>query len=329
MTDLSCSVCENSSGNSRFTAREMMFGRRDEFLYMECGQCGCVALQDVPRDLSSYYPADYYSQQPTLYPRSGLRHFIRRQRALYCLHGKNPLGWLVTKRYGRPAADIFGSPDYYKWLKTCGVALTSRIADVGCGAGSLLYRLHDDGFTDLTGIDPFVDKTQQIAQGFRILKQDIYSVDERFDLVMLHHTFEHMPEPARALRHLYTLLNPRCFLLIRIPVASSFAFRKYRQHWAQLDAPRHLLLHTLASMKMLAQQSGFLFQDVVFDSSDFQFWASEQYARDIPLKDKRSYNVNPAESVFSKEDIVGYQTAADQLNRDQDGDSACFYFYKP
>jgi len=96
----------------------------------------------------------------------------------------------------------------------------------------------------------------------------------------------------------------------------------------QLDAPRHLFLHTLKSMEILAAGSGFKVRDVVFDSTDFQFWASEQYQRDIPLKDKRSYALDPANSLFSPSEILRFKETARELNRNGEGDSACFYLYK-
>jgi hypothetical protein len=39
-----------------------------------------------------------------------------------------------------------------------------------CGAGVLLYRLRDHGFTDLTGIDPY--PTEYFGSGMRILRKN-------------------------------------------------------------------------------------------------------------------------------------------------------------
>jgi hypothetical protein len=82
-------------------------------------------------------------------------------------------------------------------------------------------------------------------------------------------------------------------------------------------------------MQLLAGDAGFRLADVVWDSNEFQFWASEQYARDIPLRSERSYGVNPANSVFSNADIQRFRWRASELNASGQGDSACFYLLKP
>ena len=177
-------------------------------------------------------------------------------------------------------------------------------------------------------VDPFINESIHYAPGFDVLRQELSDTDGEFDLIMLHHTFEHMPEPASVLQHIYRLLRPRRYALIRIPVASSLAYRLYGRHWVQLDAPRHLFLHSVESVRLVAERAGFQVADVVFDSSEFQFWGSEQYANDVPLKDGRSYAVNADKSMFDESQIREFRQRASELNVSGEGDSACFYLYK-
>jgi SAM-dependent methyltransferase len=327
-TDRPCKICGHRSGHKTLVAREMMFGWRDEFDYLECGGCGCLQLSNVPLDLGHYYPDDYYPSMSQETRTTGLKKLLWHHRASYCLTGRGLIGRALVKKYGRPSAGIFGRPDYYRWLSKCGVDFSSPILDVGCGSGVLLFRLHNDGFTNLTGVDPFMKQSIKNRPGFVIKKQHLFDVEQEFDLVMLHHTFEHMPEPAKVLGHIRQILRPAGHALIRIPVASSFAYRAYGANWAQLDAPRHLFLHSVKSVRLLAQQVGLGVREVVFDSDEFQFWASEQYVRDIPLKDRRSYAVSPRESMFSEREIDAFRRRADELNTRGDGDSACFYLHR-
>lgn len=74
--------------------------------------------------------------------------------------------------------------------------------------------------------------------------------------------------------------------------------------WVQPDAPRHLFLYTGQTFRAPAEESGFALDEVVYDPTAFQFWGREQYARDIPLADGRSYFVNPENSVFSAEEVA-------------------------
>jgi len=49
--DESCKICQNAQDNRFHTAREMSFGLRDQFIYLECGHCGCVQIVEIPSDM--------------------------------------------------------------------------------------------------------------------------------------------------------------------------------------------------------------------------------------------------------------------------------------
>lgn len=104
--------------------------------------------------------------------------------------------------------------------------------------------------------------------------------------------------------------------------------KRYGTNWVQLDAPRHLFLHTNQSLQILSDKTGFKIADVVFDSTELQFWGSEQYLKDIPFRDKKSFAENPRKSIFSKKQIASYKKMALELNKSKKGDSANFYLYK-
>lgn len=316
-------ICNVATENELYIAREMMFGFRDEFEYFECSNCGCLQIINPPDDLSKYYPNGYASfQEP---PKVMLRdHFVKdylkRKRLQYTLLGNSLIGWCLTKAYGAPV--------YIDWFTRAKLRPEYEILEIGCGTGELLLELKHEGFRHLTGVDPFIDDDILYSNGVKVLKRELEKIEGQFDFIMLHHCFEHMPQPLSALKQLHTILKPNRFVLIRIPFASSFAWREYGVNWVQMDAPRHFFLHTLNSMNILASQAGFEIADVVFDSKEFQFWASKQYLRDIPLMDDTSYSFNPEKSIFSKEQIAAFKVEAEKLNSMNAGDQACFYLYK-
>jgi SAM-dependent methyltransferase len=316
MTEHDCRICRNVEGNETFTAREMMFGTRDAFAYVRCGACGCVHIACVPEDLGRYYPADYYAYAPPR--REGrARALLQRLRADHLLGRPNPVGWFITRRRGVPQAIAY--------VRRAGLRREHSILDVGCGTGALLLGMRSYGFRDLTGIDPFVERDIDYGNGVRVWKRELEDHEGRHDLVMLHHTFEHMESPQTVLARIRALLTPGGTALLRMPVASSTAFEIYRADWVQLDAPRHLYLHTPRSVSLLAQAAGLKIVDVVYDSTAFQFWGSEQYRRDIPLRDPRSYLMNPDASPFTRTEIEVFEARARQLNAEGRGDQAAFY----
>ncbi len=330
-----CRICNNTNNNQAYTAREMLLGYRNKFEYFECSQCGCLQIKEVPSDLRRYYPSDCFYYEPrassaivdsTKGGVSGLKaHFIKEQITKYYLNKRGFLGGWLEKRSCL-------ARDYPHWMKmgrvNLGLGLKSSVLDVGCGTGPHLLDLRASGLSNLTGLDPFIEEDIVYPNGVKILKGDLESLNQQFDFIMMHHAFEHVPDPLLTLKKLYDLLKPSRYILIRIPVAASYGWKKYGVDWVLLDAPRHLFLHTTKSMKILAAQSGLEVANVVYDSDGCTFWASEQYIRDIPLTDSKSYFTHPSDSIFSKEQIELFDARAAELNEKGEGDSAGFYLYR-
>lgn len=181
------------------------------------------------------------------------------------------------------------------------------------------------GFQNLMGIDPFISETLNYDNGLIIKKIELNDVEGKFDLIMFNHSFEHMENPFAVLTKTRNILNKDKFIIIRIPVADSFAWEKYGVHWSSLEAPRHLFLHTKKSICFLAENIGFSIDHISYDSRSWQLWGSEQYAKDIHLLAMNSYFVNPAKSIFSKDDIYEYEKKTECLNKTGEGDQAEFY----
>ncbi len=134
---------------------------------------------------------------------------------------------------------------------------------------------------------------------------------------MFHHSLEHVPDQLQTLRRARELMAPGGWCIVRIPVASSYAFKHYGVHWVQLDAPRHYFVHTTDSMSRLAAAAGLKLDHVIHDSTALQFWGSEAYRRDVPLGEARR--------LFSRSEMGGFERRAQALNRRGEGDQACFY----
>lgn len=56
-------ICSNTESNRALIVREMMYGFGDTFEYIECAQCGCLQIREIPDDLSKYYPENYWAFQ--------------------------------------------------------------------------------------------------------------------------------------------------------------------------------------------------------------------------------------------------------------------------
>ncbi|MBN2298546.1 MAG: class I SAM-dependent methyltransferase [Deltaproteobacteria bacterium] len=311
-----CKICGNENGNISHIAREMMFGSHEEFEYVECSQCGCLFLKDIPDDMGRYYPSGYYSMNV-----SNIDLF-----KFYL--GSFAVRFYLSNSLARSILSEKIDFSKFEWMLDIAVKKNARILDVGCGAGKILLVMRHLGYSHLIGADPFITHDISYNNGVRILKKELPGLAGQFDLIMLHHSFEHMPDPLPALHELNRLLSPGGTVVLRIPLAQTHAWRTYKTHWVQLDAPRHLCLYSDRAVKILADSSGFKVDKVRYDSSGFQFWGSEQYAHNIPLMDKRSYKVSPKRSIFTNKDIREFNSHARWLNECCDGDQACFFLSK-
>jgi SAM-dependent methyltransferase len=311
-----CRICGGSSGSTH-AVREMMFGSGEVFHYFACGQCGCVQLIDAPADLSRFYPADYYSYAAPA-ERSGVRGLFRRyrNRGTFASHREFDGATRHTPRALERALP-YPIPGASDWMARLGAHRESRILDVGSGSGALLLDLASAGYTRLVGADPFIANAIAHPSGVRILKRALSELDEMFDVIMLHHAFEHMPDPSAALNAIASHLAPDGTCLMRIPTTSSWAWEHYREHWVQLDAPRHFFIHSRRSIALLAERSGLEIVDVVDDSTEFQFTGSELY--------QRGRSLSELATAYSRAELREYRRRADQLNREHRGDQAAFY----
>jgi 2-polyprenyl-3-methyl-5-hydroxy-6-metoxy-1,4-benzoquinol methylase len=320
MTDYTCRICSNSLNNETFIAREMMFGLRTEFLYFQCSKCKCLQIDKIPDDISKYYsPGNYYSFKNKAISRySGFSGLVKVKAIRMALHG-NSLG-----------AGIAGTLlplNSMSILKGIVTGRNARILDVGCGTGwNFLYPLYKAGFRNSAGCDPFLEKDIRYPKGLTIYKKELSEMEGEWDIITFHHSFEHINNPHETIKKAYELLVPGGTCIIRIPTVSSYAWQHFGVNWFQLDAPRHIFLHSMESMNLLASEAGFKLTKISCDSTHHQFTISERY------KSGRAFTERGYKNIFvrisSLVQKMRNSRRAKYLNRKGQGDQAAFFLHK-
>lgn len=309
-----CRICGNQNNNINLSIKEMQIGTFEKFNYTECHQCKCIQINVIPKNLDSYYPKDYYSYSEIKRKTNKYFDFIVnwiKKRVIRYYTGKfNLVGFLTSFVISNP----------FPWMTKEMVSFNSKILDIGSGTGRLLYSMQRSGFTDLLGIDPYISNDILGEKGLKILKTNIFQLHEKFALIMLHHSFEHMDKPLEVMQKLAELIEDDGIILIRIPVTGGFAWRKYRENWYQLDAPRHIFIHSIESMRILSKKSNLEISNIIFDSNESQFVSSEKYQLGLTLFSN--------DLKFSKKILEEYKEQSKKLNLQKDGDMACFYLKK-
>ncbi len=317
-----CKICSNNKDNKSFIAREMMFGLRDEFVYFQCSNCNCLQIAEFPKDISKYYSNDnYYSfnfKEVEEKKYQGLRGYFNSK-----IVGSN----VLNNSFGSNLLKFLFPDKFTNFLSKAIKGYDTCILDVGCGNGyNFLYPLYESGFHQITGCDPFLDTDINYKNGLNIHKSELADMQGEYDMICFNHSFEHISNPLETLKRTFELLPKGGCCIIRIPTSSSYAWKYYGVNWFQLDAPRHYFLHSIESIQYLVDQSNFVLEDYVFDSTHHQFTISERYKRGKTINERiyhstwgRLYNV------FQK---IIYKIKTKRLNKQNCGDQAIFYLRK-
>jgi len=238
-----CGVCGAASWHDFLPGcKDWLFSVPGSYDFVQCDDCGHVYLNPRPSEESRAlcYPSGYYTHLPTTRPR--IVELIR--------HTLETVALLPYRlRYGGAWAPVrpFGN---------------RRALDVGCGNGKLLKRLRQMGW-DVKGIemDPDAAKLAREALGTeRVVNGDLADtsfVGEKFDLILIIHTLEHLPRPRSVLGQVQRLLAPGGQVIVAVPDILSAESRLFGRFWQPLETTRHLQMFSRHSLAFLLSSCGF------------------------------------------------------------------------
>jgi 2-polyprenyl-3-methyl-5-hydroxy-6-metoxy-1,4-benzoquinol methylase len=310
--DMNCNICNFEGKMTQYSVKEKMFGNFKDFTYLQCSNCKALILRDNITDYAPYYPNGYYSFQKKNKKDFFFRRYLKKIRLI-----------LFTKTFVKNIFPKNFIPSYFSWLTEIGLDFNEKVLEVGCGNGYQLFVLYNNGFNKLYGIDPFIER-DFLDSNISIKKNEIYDcIEKNFDLIIFNHSLEHIQNHKLVLLKAKELLNKRGKILIRTPIIGR-SFEIYKDNWVEIDAPRHLIIHSLNSIQILLQSINLKIYKVIFDTDEFEFWGSEQFCNNIPTNSQSSFSVNPAESMFSKKQIDCFKHLAHDYNKRQIAGRASF-----
>ncbi len=206
-----------------FEARDIHRKVTDEsFAYYRCGNCRLVFVWPVPANLARYYPPNYHP-----IPRS-LEELLQGKQ-----HEDFKLQAIGQGGRGRRLLEI--GPSY------------GRFAALAKRAGFDVRAIE---------MDPDCCRFLENVVGIPVhLSADVRGTLaglERFDVIALWHSLEHLPDPWSVLDALPAHLERGGSVAITTPNPQSSQFRLFGSHWVHLDAPRHLTLipHTVLESRL-------------------------------------------------------------------------------
>ena len=181
------------------------------FHYLKCRRCELIRLDNVPPDLSPYYPTAYY-ELPT-----------------------------ATR-----LANIAES-DRFKIDLVQQFAHGGRLMEVGPAHGVFAFQARRAGF-DVDVVEMDARSCEHLAGvvGVNVIcsaaPQDVLRERTGYDVIALWQVIEHVPDPWTLLEAAAQALAPNGILVIAAPNPGAWQLKVMGAEWPHLDAPRHLYL---------------------------------------------------------------------------------------
>ncbi|TRZ94638.1 class I SAM-dependent methyltransferase [bacterium] len=137
---------------------------------------------------------------------------------------------------------------------------SGRILDVGCNDGSLLSLLRDHGWSGI-GIEMNTEMAKfATSQGLEVINKPFNQApfaDNSFDLIVMSHILEHMPDLGETLKRIRKLLRAGGYLLVIVPNYGCHLVRLIEGiRWIGFIPGQHIWYFTKKSLKSSCESFG-------------------------------------------------------------------------
>jgi len=260
MQQIVCPLCDSPDHIPIADVYDRLLGIDGQFTMVRCARCGLHYLNPQPTisELARYYPEDY---DPFNTPLPDELPWLKRLSVNYGLRKR---GRAVT---------------HYK--------RSGRLLEIGCANGLFLNMMRQMGDWQVQGVDTSKSAVRYAREQ---LKLDVFHgqlenakyPDRHFDVVVMWDVLEHVHHPKETLLEIRRLLKPDGVFAFRVPLLDSWDRKLFGPYWAGWDAPRHLTLFSLRTLKLMLAQTGFHIERTACISGSYlafvlsiRFWARE------------------------------------------------------
>jgi 2-polyprenyl-3-methyl-5-hydroxy-6-metoxy-1,4-benzoquinol methylase len=279
---VSCNVCGTDNTKVRFYVRDRNVRGSRSFKIVKCKNCGLVYLNPRPdkEEIRNCYPPWYHSRAQ-------------------------------AKTVNIEKTWIWGIPWRKAMEKKAGPILRYKkegnILDIGCGDGSLLKYMKGLGW-QACGVE-FNESSSRYARevlGLNVFSGRLEEIDYKangFDVIILFHVLEHLPDPSETLKRVRPLLKKNGFLLIEVPNFGSFEARLFKSKWNGISAPLHLYHFTPKTLENMLKNCSFAPLELEFIPEQTKYVAGYSESLRYCLMDLGLYP--------SRDQVEGFKTKKD------------------
>ncbi len=142
-----------------------------------------------------------------------------------------------------------------------------KLLDVGCGPGWILSALGNEWEKHGIEVSQFASKhASQFGKIHNGVLEDF--AGSNFDVVVMNHVIEHIPNPIDAIKRVHNLLKKGGTLILGTPDFDSGAARRYGSNFRLLHDPTHVSLFSADSMHRCLRDHGFKIKYVEYPFFD-------------------------------------------------------------
>jgi len=236
-----CPLCDSTEHELVMLARDRLFARAGTYPLVQCVHCGMRYLSPRPtfEALAEHYPESYFIYQRV----EDLPAFTRSMARTYSsLRWRDSLNRL-EKALGPLSAD-------------------TKMVDVGCGLNDYLATLQRLRGVQGIGVDFKAEVAAYVRDTLNMPCRtgtlvDAAFPDAEFDLVSMNEYLEHEPNPRQTLIEARRITRPGGHVLIEVPYIEGWPAKLFGSRWSQIDAPRHLMHFTRATLGEMLRRSGY------------------------------------------------------------------------
>jgi SAM-dependent methyltransferase len=222
-------------------------------------QCACGLRRLDPRPAQATV-ARYYAAERGFNAYAGRRRGLVKQVTWDVLRDgmSAPAGHSRAGRLARPLTAPLA-----RWLFDVNVRLDGRrglrVLEVGSGFGDLLIYLRSRG-CEVTGTDlspAAAAKAREYGVDVRIgTLRSLALPAAQFDVVIMNHSLEHVPDPNEELAEAARLLAPAGRLHLAVPNGDAVRLRLDETAWVHLSAPLHFWFFDARALIALLARHG-------------------------------------------------------------------------
>jgi SAM-dependent methyltransferase len=203
------------------------------FAYHRCASCGLVFLANIPADMAQHYQ-----------------------------HGYQPVPRTLAELRSRSGREKF------RLNKLLEFKSAGKLLEIGPWIGIFTINALDAGFeveaieNDESCVDFLRDTVGIKVFGSKDPASILSGMSERYDVIALWHSLEHLPTPWLVIQNAAKALKPNGLLLVAIPNIDSYDSRVMRENWLHLDAPRHLYFYSPDGLSAICKKSDLILFDM-------------------------------------------------------------------